>query len=64
VLPSARPAKNELRRLFQRPLLLDWSLFRIATGRGAGLPAGNLWGTIFRGFAMTTARDAGALAAP
>ena len=41
------------------PYLSDWSLFRIATGLGAGISAGICEEAIFRGFVMTQARAAG-----
>lgn len=40
--------------------LSDWSLFRIGLALGLGLTAGICEETIFRGFVMSQARDAGA----
>ena len=42
-----------------QPFLSDWSFFRIATALGIGITAGICEETIFRGFVMTQARDAG-----
>ena len=44
------------------PLLTDWSFFRIATAVIIGISAGICEETIFRGFVMTQAREAGMLA--
>jgi membrane protease YdiL (CAAX protease family) len=45
--------------LRSQPFLSDWSFFRIATALGVGITAGICEESIFRGFVMTQARDAG-----
>lgn len=42
-----------------QPYMTDWSLFRVATALAIGITAGICEETIFRGFVMTQARDAG-----
>lgn len=41
------------------PMLSDWSLFRIGTAVAIGVTAGICEETVFRGFVMSQARDAG-----
>jgi membrane protease YdiL (CAAX protease family) len=41
------------------PVTADWSLWRIAIALGIGISAGICEETVFRGFVMTQARDAG-----
>jgi|SRR5215469_1186256 len=41
------------------PILSDWSLFRVGTAVAIGVTAGICEETVFRGFVMTEAREAG-----
>jgi membrane protease YdiL (CAAX protease family) len=57
---SFDPARPRVGPLDARTWLSDWSFFRISLMIGIGLTAGICEETIFRGFVMTQARDAGA----
>jgi membrane protease YdiL (CAAX protease family) len=54
------PGRSKVYALDPRAWLSDWSLLRIGLMIGIGLTAGICEETVFRGFVMTQARDAGA----